>query len=230
MSKVRQQVDDPRANDEIDSPATGDQCAFVVFTQLKKGGPYIYAGWLDAPDEQMAMTLAREHYGRDQVCTGLWLAPREYIGGLRENRDAEQQPVALLREYQIFTQQQAGDQHVSAQRVAARSAAEAIEEFKGQRDERATGQKIDERDRARGIPLPSAPPPQPPSASSFHNIWAIPVEELSATEEGELVWRLTDQSYRLARGYSKSVREKWEKIRGAEKTDEYEREDLKETF
>ncbi len=201
MSKLRQDVA-TTSTGEIAAPFTGDLHAFVVFTQLKKSGPYIYAGWLDAPDKEMAMTLAREHYGRDQVCTGLWLAPREYIGGLRENQSAEQVPVSSPREYQIFTQQNAGDQYVSAMCITARSAAEAIFQARSQIE----------------------------AGASLHNLWAIPVAEITATEEGELVWRLTDQSYRLARGYSKSVREKWEKIRGAEKTDEYEKEDLQDTF
>jgi len=220
MSRLREDLDESSAAARaIDSPATGDQKAFVVFTQLKRGGPYIYAGWLDAPDREMALTLAREHYGRDQVTSGLWLAPRESIGGLHENREGEFEPVSAPREYQIFTQQNAGDQHVSAMRITARSAAEAIER---------AGRQGTEAPAAAGELRHEGTMPDEPA--SPHNIWAIPVEEITATAEGELIWRLTDQSYRLARGYSKSVREKWEKIRGAEKTDEYEKEDLKETF
>jgi 1,2-phenylacetyl-CoA epoxidase PaaB subunit len=218
MSKLRQQVDAAPSMAAVDAPPAGDLRAFVVFTQLKKGGPYIYAGWLDAPDEQMALTLAREHYGRDQVTTGLWLASREFIGGLRENLTAQQEPVASPREYQIFTQQNAGDQHVSSARITARSAAEAIVFYNGLRDSRTKGEATTPQSLGSSI---LSPP---------HGIWAIPVDEITATEEGELIWRFTDQSYRLARGYSKSVREKWEKVRGAKKTDEYEKEDLKETF
>jgi hypothetical protein len=45
-----------------------------------------------------------------------------------------------------------------------------------------------------------------------------------------VIWRTTDQSYRLARGYSKDVREKWKQFRGDDDLTEYEKDDLKEAF
>ena len=56
------------------------------------------------------------------------------------------------------------------------------------------------------------------------------LSDIAATEENDLIWRYTDQSYRLARGYVKDVREKWEAIRERAAYDEYEKETLKETF
>ena len=45
-----------------------------------------------------------------------------------------------------------------------------------------------------------------------------------------MIWRSTDQSYRLAKGYSKIVRQKWDAIRASKDVDEYQKEDLKDTF
>lgn len=63
------------------------------------------------------------------------------------------------------------------------------------------------------------------------NIWVVPREAITATRyDQDLVWRYTDQSYRLARGYSRSVREKWAKIRSERDLHEYEKDDLKQAF
>ena len=63
------------------------------------------------------------------------------------------------------------------------------------------------------------------------NIWVVPKQAIAATEyDKDLIWRFTDQTYRLARGYAKGVREKWEKIRAKNDLDDYEKEDLKEMF
>ena len=71
---------------------------------------------------------------------------------------------------------------------------------------------------------------QIPGAAGLHNIWAIPCSEIASTDDDDLIWRYTDQTYRLARGYSKDVREKWEHLRARKDIDEYEKDDLKETF
>lgn len=64
----------------------------------------------------------------------------------------------------------------------------------------------------------------------WHGIWVAPLTTIIATHDDDVIWRETDQTYRLARGYSKTVREKWEKIRSNPDLVEYEKEDLKETF
>ena len=59
----------------------------------------------------------------------------------------------------------------------------------------------------------------------------VPKEAVTATNyDTDLIWRHTDQTYRLARGYSKPVKDKWQKLRRAEDLKEYEKDDLKETF
>jgi phenylacetate-CoA oxygenase PaaH subunit len=61
------------------------------------------------------------------------------------------------------------------------------------------------------------------------HIWVCPREAMVGTDyEKDLVWRLTDQSYRLARGYQ--VRKKWEQFRTKKAIEEYEKGDLKEAF
>ena len=69
-----------------------------------------------------------------------------------------------------------------------------------------------------------------PGADEHHNIWTIPCDEIIATGKDEVIWRHTDQTYRLARGYSKTVREKWEQIREEKALREYEKLDLTEAF
>jgi phenylacetate-CoA oxygenase PaaH subunit len=61
------------------------------------------------------------------------------------------------------------------------------------------------------------------------HIWVCPREAMAGTDyEKDLLWRTTDQSYRLARGYQ--VRKKWEQFRTKRDVDEYEKGDLKEAF
>ncbi len=199
MSKLRQDV--PMATGDLASEPERDLVPFVIFTQLKAGGPYVYAGWLDAADDEMALCFAREHYGQDQKCTAIWAAPREFVAGMRINAQASTEEVPR-RPYQIFIQKEAGDQHVSDCIVEATCAQKALD------DARAQG----------------------PGAPTMHNLWAVPCTAIIATDEDDLIWRHTDQSYRLARGYSRAVREKWEKIRSDRDLTEYEKDDLQATF
>ena len=169
MSKIREQCDTP--GDDRALPAEGDPRPYVVFTQLTDGGPHVYAGWLDAADDAMAIAFAREHYGQDQKCVNLWVVPRAFVAGLRMNAEAAAE-VVPSRTYQVFTQTQAGDPHRSAATVEATCAKHALEVA-----HRTT----------RG-------------AADLHSVWAIPSAEIRATSEDDLIWRHTDQSYRLAHG------------------------------
>ena len=63
MSKLREELD--IIEGDLSTPPEGDLAPYVVFTQLTRGGPYIYAGWIDACDDAMAIQFAREHYGRE---------------------------------------------------------------------------------------------------------------------------------------------------------------------
>lgn len=199
MSKIREQFETHTC--DLETPAEGDMGAYVIFTQRSESAPHIYAGWLDAADGDMALQFACEHYGQDEQCINIWAAPREYVGGLRINLDAQTE-IVPEREYQLFGQAEAGDQHISGPTVRASCAAEAI----------------------------TLAPTVLPGAENMHNVWAIPTSELFSTPADEVIWRYTDQSYRLARGYSKAVRDKWQRIRSNPDLTEYERDDLKEVF
>jgi len=129
LSRVRDQI--PDKSGQPVAPDGGDLKAYEVFIQVERGKPHAHAGSVDAADDAMALQFAREHYGRDQPCVGVWVVPREAI--------------------------------------------------------------------------------------------------LATDAAKDVVFRLTDQSYRLARGYQ-DVRRKWEHFRKARDVDEYQREDLKETF
>ena len=67
---------------------------------------------------------------------------------------------------------------------------------------------------------------------SYCNIWTAPVSKLTKIDSvTDMIWReTTDQDYRLAKGYSRVVRKKWDKIRSVQDVNTYQEEDLKETF
>jgi len=63
------------------------------------------------------------------------------------------------------------------------------------------------------------------------HMWVVPRSAIISTNyDKDIIWPLTDQGYRLARGYAADVREKWEKVRKIRDIEEYEKEDIKETF
>ena len=63
------------------------------------------------------------------------------------------------------------------------------------------------------------------------HMWIVPREAMISTGyDNDLIWPLTDQGYRLARGYASDVRRKWERFRSKKDVDEYQKEDIKETF
>ncbi len=185
---------------ELGSPSEGDLKPYVIFTQLARNGPHICAGWLDAADDAMAIQFAREHYGQDQECVNIWAIPRSIIAGTEPQYPASKQE-GPSRTFQIFVQKQRGAQHVSAATVDATSAEQAL---------RATvGHVADKHP---------------------HSVWVVPRPRIASTDESDIIWRLTDQTYRLARGYSTEVRTKWKKIRADRDLKEYERDDLKDSF
>ena len=199
MSKLRENL--PFTDGDLEAPAEGDFTPFVIFTQLSDGGPHIYAGWVDAVDDGMALQFAREHYGQDQKCVNIWAIPRSAIAGTEQEypASAEDGPV---RTFEVFTQRRSTDQHQSAGPVEAADSEAAL---------RVALQKHSARE---------AP----------HRVWVVPRERIVATRKGDVIWRLTDQTYRLARGYATDVRTKWAKIRAQRDIENYEKDDLKETF
>ncbi len=196
MSKLRQNV--TISEGDLDTPAEGDLAAYVVFTQFKEGAPHVYAGWLDAIDDEMAIQFAREHYGQDQECVSIWAIPRPAIAGTEPEYPTSDDE-GPSRTFEVFTQKKSGDQHVSNGSVEATSSEAALQSAKA-------------------------------GASGADSVWVVPRSEIAATDKGDVIWRLTDQTYRLARGYSTEVREKWERIRAKRDIEEYEKDDLKDTF
>ncbi len=197
MSKLRDDI--TIIEGDLDAPIEGDLAPFVIFTQLVTGRPYIYAGWVDAIDEAMAIQFGREHYGQDQKCVGLWAIPKPAItvGGSEEAGGA-----AVTGPYEVFLRADSGEPHRSAGCVEAESGHEALETAR------------------RDIS----------GATEALSIWVAPSERIVATGPDDVIWRLTDQSYRMARGYASDVKAKWEEIRARKDIEEYEKDDLKEMF
>ena len=80
MSKLRQDVE--LVEGEIESPAEGDFAPYVIFTRLTDNGPHIYAGWVEAVDDPLALQFPREAHGPARVlvnCAGI--APAKRIVG-----------------------------------------------------------------------------------------------------------------------------------------------------
>ena len=201
MSKIREQIETSITEHDLEAPTERDLRAYVVFTQLKKDGPFIYAGWLDAPDDEIAKDYAKQHYGRDQKATAIWTVARENVIGT-EPELSPRDDDSTAGEFQIFTQKVDADAWISGGTINANSPHEALE----------TARKTVN------------------DADQLHSIWVVPTDVIITTDDDELVWRYSDQTYRLARGYSKDVRQKWEQIRAEQDINEYEKEDLKETF
>lgn len=62
------------------------------------------------------------------------------------------------------------------------------------------------------------------------NMWVVPSDAiLSANDDQDVIWPRTDQSYRHVRGY-KDIRSRWKEFRRECDIEEYQKEDLKETF
>ncbi|MBI3410802.1 MAG: hypothetical protein HY040_20895 [Planctomycetes bacterium] len=61
------------------------------------------------------------------------------------------------------------------------------------------------------------------------HIWVVPRSAMLGTDyEHDVIWRSTDRSYKLARGYQ--VHNRWRQFRSKEDVKEYEKEDLKEHY
>jgi 1,2-phenylacetyl-CoA epoxidase PaaB subunit len=185
---------------ELASPPERDLAPWVIFTRLRADGPFIYAGFVDATDGVMAVELACEHYGQDQQCTDILALDRDRTAGAAPDGSLPDDAEAA-REAEYLV-------FVQSERGAAHeSAAPQPAGSLAQAQARATAA-------------------HPRTAS----VWVVHPDDTERTPEGALIWRLTDQTYRLARGYAKDVRAKWEQVRRDRDIREYERDDLKETF
>ena len=57
MSKIRECF--PVDEGELQAPPEADLEPFVVFTKLREDGRWLYAGWLEAPDDETALFYLR---------------------------------------------------------------------------------------------------------------------------------------------------------------------------
>lgn len=205
MSKIRQR--DFNFADELPPHTDGETRSYVVYTARKDGAPHRYAGYLNAPDIALASEYACEHYGQDEACTGIWV---HLADDLTETPCAEDtiDPAAGCDgeesdadpEWVVFTQKRRGDIHIETGRLHAADSATALS--------RAVARH------GAGVVL----------------VRVVPMRCIESTEPGQLIWRTHDQSYRLARGYSKSVRAKWAAVRKNEDIEEYRKDDIENHF
>ena len=205
MSKIRQQ--DFTFADELPPHADGTVRSFVVYTERKVDAPHRYAGYLNAPDAAIALEFACEHYGQDEACTGIWI---HLADDIHETPCADDTiDPASGRDaddsdtdpvWIAFTQKRRGDIHVETGTLHAADADSALAKAVARHGEGTVQVRVVARDR------------------------------IDSTEPDQLIWRTHDQTYRLARGYSKSVRAKWDAVRKREDVDEYTKEDIEHHF
>jgi len=208
MSKVRKNIE--YTEGEIAFPAEGDLVSFAIFTQKREGAPHVFAGFVQASDGDLALAFGREHYGQDQECVNMWALAENEIASTdpsyppRDDKDNINAGEENEQTYQVFVRDRAGAWHESAMVVKSTGGASgAIDEAKKELCAK---------------------------AEAIHSIWVVPTDVIASTNPDDLIWRYVDQSYRLARGYAKDVRDKWEHVRAKQDVDEYQKDDLKETF
>ena len=127
MSKLRQR--DFNFAEELPPHADGVMHSYIVYTARKADAPHRYAGYLNAPDIDLAVEYACEHYGQDEVCSGIWV---HLVDDLLETAcsedtidpstgsdgdDTESDPGWIA-----FTQKHRGDIHIEAGTVHAPAA------------------------------------------------------------------------------------------------------------
>lgn len=205
MSKLRDQFEalfgEPEG--DIETPEEGDLRGYVVFTRLKPTHPWRYAGWLRAADDDEAVYYAREHYGRDQKVDDVLAIHESWVGGTDVPWPPRDDDAGEPRPFMVFTQARAGDMYVSADDVEAPGTAAALEAARTRH--------------AAEDPAPNA-------------IWVADRARVLFRDENDPLWREFDQTYRLARGYTATVKRKWEQFRDADSLEAYRKEDLEKEF
>jgi 1,2-phenylacetyl-CoA epoxidase PaaB subunit len=182
-----------------------DDAHWAVYTRKKQGGPARWAGYLDAVDVALALQYAREHYGQDEACMGIVIHRHEAL------TDSEYGITPIDggdaagddgETWIVFTQRRRGMIHIEAGTVQAPDATTAVA--------RARSAFADGR---------------------ISNVRVVRQADCHQTTPDELaIWRDHDMSYKLARGYSKSVRSKWAHFRSQADVDQYASEDIKDHY
>ncbi len=202
MSKIRQT---PLSFEADLPPATPDSRHWVVYTAKRDGAPFKWAGYVDAPDSELALQFAREHYGLDEQCVGIICHEHEAaVDGPYELEPL--QPGNAVGDdgdaWTVFTLRRRGGNHQTAGTVRAPDADTALA--------RATAAMAD---------------------GKISNIRVVPSNRIFETTEDELIiWRTHDMTYKLAKGYSKDVRAKWSRFRDEQTYEKYRKEDIAKHF
>lgn len=202
MSKIREC--EITFSGELPPSTDGPAGSYVVYTQKKDGAPHRYAGWVNAPDIKLAEEYACEHYGQDESCINIWI----HDGGDLHETPVSDTPLAgtdtpddsSVDAWAAFTQKRRGDIHIEQGCVHAIDAATALSSAIARFGEGATQVRV------------------------------VSMNDIVSTNAGRLIWRTHDQSYRLAKGYSKSVRAKWDAVRSRADLEHYRKDDLKVSF
>ena len=202
MSKIRQQL----IQHEGDlPPATPDTEPWIVYTQKKEGSAFKWAGALNAPDRDLAMQFAGEHYGLDEACIAVMAhhasdavdgpcGIEPLTGGNASGNDGEP--------WCAFGLPRRGGNLELLGSVMAPSASAALE--------RATSAFAN---------------------GKIVQFRVVPESKVMISNgESGLVWRLHDMTYKFAKGYSKGVRAKWTRIRDESTYEEYRKEDIHKHF
>jgi len=202
MSKVRQR--ELTFGEALPDP-TPDARHWVIYTRRRDGVPFKWAGYIDAPDVELALQYAREHYGLDEACVGILTHEHEdavdgeygldpLVPGDASGDDGDP--------WTVFTLDRRGGNHLTAGTVRAPDAETAIQ--------RARTTFADGR---------------------ICNLRVVPADKIHETTADDMViWRHHDMDYKLARGYSKVVRAKWTRIRDTKAYEQYQQEDIGEHF
>ncbi|MBG83600.1 MAG: hypothetical protein CMJ40_03520 [Phycisphaerae bacterium] len=202
MSKFRDQI--IQHEGEL-PPGTPDTEHWIVYTQKKTGAPFKWAGSLNAPDAELAVQFAGEHYGLDEACVAVLTHHASFANdgpcGIEplERGDTDGDDGTS---WCAFGLPRRGGNLNLLGTVKAPDAATAIE--------RATCQYAN---------------------GKIVQFRVVPEDKILISDgRGSLIWRLHDMNYKFARGYSKVVREKWTRIRDEEEYEDYRKEDIHRHF
>jgi 1,2-phenylacetyl-CoA epoxidase PaaB subunit len=202
MSKIREKL--LSFADDL-PPPTPDTRHWVIYTKKRPDAEYKWAGLVDAPDADLALQYAREHYGLDEVCIGILAHDKsdavdgEYAIGTLKPGDASGDDGI---QWAVFTLDRRGGNHQSAGTIVAPDAETAIQ-------------------RARTTH----------ASGGICSLRVVPSAKVHETTAEELpIWRSHDMTYKLARGYSKDVRAKWTNFRDEKTYEQYRKGDIADHF
>jgi len=156
---------------------------YEVFLRLKDNRPFEHVGVMHAPNEEMALILAKEQYSRRYTCTGIFVARTDHVmvTDLTENdqniydqiEDTPSQEGEIL--FEIFHLKKRGKQHIHMGSVKASNYENALSQAKETMNE----------------------------GSAIYNVWVIRNEDIvSTSDEDKDIWdTLPEKIFRDAIAY-----------------------------